>query len=87
MTTQKFGIDWNNIDLTSHERDLNMLDPYDFGTLLLEVDCNLPVINAETVRAQAMQSIKAKNDEAISILDANLANIVKQAQKERAEKA
>lgn len=82
--TGTYGINWKNVDLTNrYERDQNLLDPYDFDTLLLEVNCNLKTINHETVRAQAMESIKAKYKTAIEILDANLNNIVKEALKER----
>lgn len=81
-TTPK-GINWSNIDLSSHERHLNLLDPYDFDTLLLEVNCNLRIINHETVRAQALESIRAKYKTAIEIMEANLDNLVKEALKER----
>lgn len=78
-------MNWNNIDLNSpYERNQPILDPYDCETLLLEVSCNLKVINRETVRAQAVESIKGKYQTAIEILDANLDNLVKEAQRERA---
>lgn len=83
MTT---AINWANIDLKSnYQCSLNLLDPYNFDTLLLEVHCNLPVINRETVKAQAMESIKAKYQTAIEILNDNLDNITAFAQKERAK--
>jgi hypothetical protein len=72
-------MNWNNIDLKSHESQSNLLDNYTFDTLLLEVSCNLPTINKETVKAQAMLSIKAKYNEAIEILNANLDNITNEA--------
>lgn len=87
MKTQAVsGIDWNNIDLNSgYERDLNLIDPYDFDTLLLEVYSNIPVekINRETVRQQAMESIKSKYRVAVEILESNLDNLVKYALKEK----
>ena len=77
-------MNWKNIKLEDgYERDLNLLDPYDFDTLLLEINCNVKEINRETVKAQAMESIKAKYQTAIEILNDNLDNITKQAQKER----
>ena len=77
-------MNWKNIKLgDGYERDLNLLDPYDFDTLLLEINCNVKEINRETVKAQAMESIKAKYQTAIEILNDNLDNITKQAQKER----
>jgi len=77
-------MNWNNIDLNSeYETSQNMLDGYSFNTLLLEIACNLPDITPETVRRQAIDSIKAKYDTAIEILEANLQNITKEALKYR----
>ena len=81
------GIDWNNVKLKDgYERDLYMLDSYDFDTLLLEINCNLIEINADTVRAQFEESLNSKIEVAKSIFNSNLDNIVKQALKERMEK-
>lgn len=78
-------MNWNNINLSSpYERQQDILDGYDCETLLLEVSCNLKEINRETVKAQALASIKAKYNTAIEILMANLDNLVAEAQKERA---
>lgn len=78
-------MNWNNIDLNSpYELQQPILDAYDCETILLEVSCNLPVINKDTVRAQAMESIKAKYNEAIKILEANLDNLTAAAIKYRA---
>lgn len=69
-------MNWNNIDLNSpYESSQDILDGYDFNTLLLEVECNCKEITPETVRAQAMESIKIKYKTAIEILEANLQNI------------
>jgi hypothetical protein len=82
--TYGMGKDWANIDLSSpSESASNMLDAYSFDTLLLEISCNLRDINKETVRAQAMESIRSKYNTAIEILNDNLENITKHAQKER----
>lgn len=79
-------MDWNNVNLNSpYESSQDMLDSYDFNTLLLEVECNLKEITEETVKAQAMISIKAKYETAIEILNANLTNITNHAKKERAK--
>lgn len=44
-------MDWKNVDLDDgYERDQNILDPYDFDTLLLEISCNVRDINPETIR-------------------------------------
>lgn len=77
-------MNWNNVNLSDgYERDQNILDPYDFDTLLLEVSCNVKHITEETVKAQAMESLRSKYNTAIEILNANLANITKHAQDER----
>lgn len=78
-------MNWHNIDLNSpYERQQDILDGYDSETLLLEVACNLRDINRDTIRAQAMESIKSKYKTAIEILDANLDNYLTHALKERA---
>ena len=74
-----------NIDLNSdHERNSNLLDGYDFETLFLEISCNLTEINEETVKAQFYESLNSKIQSAKDIFNANLKNIVKYAQEERA---
>lgn len=78
-------MNWNNIDLNSSEIELPILDPYTFATLLLEVECNLPEITPEMVRIQAYNSIREKYITALEIVDSNLNNIVKYAQKQRAD--
>jgi hypothetical protein len=80
-----YGIDWNNVDLTdSYESSRNLIENLTFDALLLEVDCNLPVINAQTVAAQFELDLQSRIDEARETFSANLANIVEHAQKERA---
>jgi len=77
-------MNWNKIDLSSpYESSQNILDGYDSDTILLEVECNLPIINRDTVRKQALESIKSKYNTAIEILEANLDNYVKEALKYR----
>jgi len=78
-------MNWNNINLKSpFESSQAILDPYDCDTILLEVACNVKEINKETVKAQAMASIKVKYDTAIEILNANLDNLTAEAIRERA---
>jgi hypothetical protein len=77
-------MNWNNIDLTSaYEVSQDILDGYSSETLLLEVQCNCPVINRETVRKQALYEIELKRKVAIEILEANLDNYVNAALKNR----
>lgn len=77
-------MDWNNVDLNSpSERAANLLEPYTFDGLLLEVAHNIRDINTETVRVHAREELKAKYHEALRILDANLTNITNEALRER----
>jgi hypothetical protein len=81
-----YGIDWNNVDLDSpSESDSNLIEPLTFDALLLEISCNLPDINPATVRAQFYQDLHSRVIEAREIFEANLANIVAHARKERAK--
>ena len=78
-------MDYLNIDFNSdHERNSNLLDSYDFETLFLEISCNLTEINEETVKQQFYESLNSKIQSAKDIFNANLKNIVKYAQEERA---
>jgi hypothetical protein len=76
-------MDWNNIDLNSHEVDSYLIDPLTFGTLLLEINCNIRDINAATVTAQFEEDLQSRIEEARSIFKSNLKNIVKKAKKDR----
>lgn len=87
MNATNYGTDWTNIDLNSpSQSNLNLLENYTFDTLLLEVHCNVKEITRESVKAQAVASIKAKYLESLEILDNNLDNITKHAQNERNSK-
>ena len=78
-------MDYFNIDLNSdHERNTDILDGYDLETLFLEISCNLREINEETVKQQFYESLNSKIQTAKEIFNANLQNIVKYAQEERA---
>ena len=80
-------MDWKNINLrSSYERTQNILDSFDSETLLLEVECNLKVINKDTVKAQALLSMKKKYEPAIEILMDNLDNLTNEALRQRAKK-
>ena len=72
-------MNWKNVDLESYELDLNILDPYSFKILLLEVNCNLPEINEETVTKQFEETLRGKIRSAREIFNYNLKNIVKHA--------
>ena len=74
-----------NIDLSNdYERNTDILDGYDLETLFLEISCKLREINEETVKQQFYESLNSKIQSAKDIFNANLKNIVKYAQEERA---
>ena len=78
-------MDYLNIDLNSdYERNTDILDGYNLDTLFLEISCNLREINEETVKQQFYESLNSKIQSAKEIFNANLQNIVKYAQEERA---
>ena len=78
-------MDYLNINLNSdHERNADILDGYNLETLFLEISCNLREINEETVKKQFYESLNSKIQSAKDIFNANLKNIVKYAQEERA---
>ena len=78
-------MDYFNIDLNSdYERNADILDGYNLDTLFLEISCNVPEINEETVKKQFYESLNSKIQCAKDIFNANLQNIVKYAQEERA---
>ena len=78
-------MDYLNINLSNdQERNTDILDGYDLETLFLEISCNLTEINEETVKQQFYESLNSKIQSAKDIFNANLKNIVKYAQEERA---
>ena len=78
-------MDYLNIDLNSdHERNTDILDGYDLETLFLEISCNVTEVNEETVKQQFYESLNSKIQSAKDVFNANLKNIVKYAQEERA---
>ena len=78
-------MDYLNINLNNdHERNTDILDGYDLETLFLEISCNLREINEETVKKQFYESLNSKIETAKEIFNANLQNIVKYAQEQRA---
>lgn len=87
-TAHNYGTDWSNIDLSSnYERSLNILEPYTFDTLLIELYCNLreEQLTPEEIEKHAINVMRARLSEATEILRANLANIVAKAKEERKE--
>ena len=78
--------DWTNINLKdTYQRSLNILEPYSFETLLLELHCNVPTkkLTKQAVMIQAREVLLAKYTEALEILEANAENIHRYELKER----
>lgn len=77
-------MDWKNVNLeSSYERDQNILDPYSFDILLLEIGCNLREINKETIKKQFNESLESKIRSAKEVFNNNLENILNKALEER----
>jgi hypothetical protein len=80
MVYQVNAVDWKNINLhSSYERSLNLIENLTFNCLLLEIECNLPEINEETVRKQFEEDLNSRIEEAKAVFEDNLANLVKYA--------
>lgn len=77
MVYQVNAVNWSNINLQSpYERSLNLIDNLTFDCLLLEINCNLPEINEATVRQQFKEDLNSRIEEAQSIFEDNLTNII-----------
>lgn len=77
-------MNWTNIDLNdAYERSQDILNSYDSDTLLLEISCNIKDITKESVREQAMLSLRLKYEDARQIIEANLDNFTAYAIAER----
>jgi len=82
-------MNWNNVNLEDgYERDQNILDPYNFDVLLLEIYCNIrdENLNAEEIAKHFNEILNSKIECAREVFRNNLKNIVKQAKKERNQK-
>jgi len=79
-TQTKKIMDYSNVNLKSpYEASQNILDSINFDILLLEISCNLTVINKETIKKQFEISLDAKINEAKQVFNDNLNNILKEA--------
>jgi hypothetical protein len=80
----EYHTDWNNINLENGvERNLNIVEHQSFDTFLLEISCNLSIINEQTVSTLFAELLESKIKCANEVFKANLDNIVKQAIKEQ----
>ncbi len=73
-----YATDWNNVDLNNdYQRSQNILEPYSFDTLLLEIHCNIldQNLNKVAIIAQFEKELQSKIREAREIFKANLDNI------------
>jgi hypothetical protein len=83
-----YTIDWTNIKLKDeYQRNLDLLDPYSFETLLLELHCNIPneKLTKEEIQKHAKSVLLEKYQTAIEILNDNIDNIFKYEQEQRKE--
>ena len=78
------GIDWNNIDMNSYETSLAIVDELSFDTLLLEIECNCPQINVDTVTKQFEEDLRLRIQSAREIFLANREAIIRKAKLVRA---
>lgn len=76
-------MNWNNIDLNSHEVESNIVDSYPFSTLLLEVECNCREIDKKSIERQFLESLNSSMQSAKEVFYANLDNIYKESLKRR----
>ena len=84
MTTT-YGTDWNNIDMHSpYETSLPIVDELSFDTLLLEIGCNCPQINVDTVTKQFEEDLRLRIQSAREIFLANREAIIRKAKLTRA---
>jgi hypothetical protein len=80
------GLDWNNVDLTDgYERSRNIIEPLSFDVLLLECEHNIRTLSEAAIREQFERDLRDRTREAREIFNANLSNILKEAEKYRSE--
>lgn len=76
-------MNWNNIDLNSHEIESSIVDSYSFKTLLLEVECNVREIDKKSIEKQFLLSLNSNIESAKEVFYANLDNILEESLKRR----
>lgn len=76
-------MNWNNVDLNSHEVESNIVDSYSFKTLLLEVECNCREIDKSSIEMQFVKSLNDNIRTARMVFYANLDNILEESLKRR----
>ena len=77
-------MDWKNVNLKDmYERGQNIIDPLNFDTLLLEIECNKKEINRFTIMEQFEDDLKARNLSAREIMAANMDNLIADAMEYR----
>jgi hypothetical protein len=61
---------WNKINpWAERDHDLDILDPYSVGTLMLEMECNTQDHSQASIKRQALESLKNKLETAIEIVN------------------
>jgi len=80
---------WNNVNMNSdYEKEQNIVDPYNFNALLLEIQCNIKKenITKENIIKQFNESLRNNLDGAKEVMESNIDNIIKEAKKTAAIK-
>jgi len=80
---------WNNVNMNSdYEKEQNIVDPYNFNALLLEIQCNIKKenITKENIIKQFNESLRNNLDSAKEVMESNIENIIKEAKKTAAIK-
>jgi hypothetical protein len=77
-------IDWSNLDLDCpFTEDLKLIEPLTVGAFLLEVNCNIPEITPEALRAQFNEDLQNRIHDAREIFNSNLSNFIRKAKQTR----
>ena len=69
------GQEWSDLDLTGYNLDRNILDPYTFSGLLLDVHCGVSDITPEAIKAHFEEQLRAKARCAREVFAANAESI------------
>jgi len=82
-------MNWKDVNMNSdYEKEQNIVDPYNFNALLLEIQCNIKKehITKEAIINQFNESLRNNLDSAKEVMESNIDNIIKEAKKTAAIK-
>jgi hypothetical protein len=81
---KNYGTTWNSIDMNSpSQTGLELIDSLTFDTLLMEIGCNCPEINVETVTKQFEEDLQSRVRSAREVFLANRAGLIRKANQVR----